>query len=83
MGNEPMALLNKTALSAINEVLVPTKETNPIQTAYDNQMDVYPEASATRIVSLATGFLMLFNNKIQIWYLKSLQINSSLLLVLV
>ena len=33
MGNEPMALLYKTALSAINEALDPTQETKPIQTA--------------------------------------------------
>lgn len=56
MGNEPMALLYKTALDAINEALDPTQETKPIQTAYDNQVDVSPEATASRIVSLATGF---------------------------
>lgn len=56
MGNEPMALLYKTALGAINEALDPTKETKPIQTAYDNQVDASPEATATRIVGLATGF---------------------------
>jgi hypothetical protein len=56
MGNEPMSLLYKTALSAINEALDPTRETKPIQTAYNNQVDVSPEATATRIVSLATGF---------------------------
>ena len=57
MGNESMALLYKTALNAINEVIDPTQETKPIQTAYDNQVDVSPEATAKRIVSLATGFL--------------------------
>lgn len=56
MGNEPMALLYKTALSAINEALDPALKTKPIQTAYDNQIDVSPEATAKRIVSLATGF---------------------------
>lgn len=63
MGNEPMALLYKTALSAINEVLDPTQETKPIQTAYDNQVDVSPEATATRIVSLATGFFHAFQQQ--------------------
>jgi len=63
MGNEPMALLYKTALSAINEALDPTKETKPIQTAYDNQIDVSPEATATRIVSLATGFFNAFQQQ--------------------
>jgi hypothetical protein len=56
MGNEPMALLYKTAVNAINEVLDPTQETKPIQTAYDNNIDVSPEATAKRIISLATGF---------------------------
>lgn len=63
MGNEPMALLYKTALSAINEALDPTKETKPIQTAYDNQVDVSPEATAARIVSFATGFYLAFQQQ--------------------
>lgn len=63
MGNEPMALLYKTALSAINEALDPTQETKPIQTAYDNKIDVSPEATATRIVSLATGFFQAFQQQ--------------------
>jgi hypothetical protein len=63
MGDEPMALLYKTALSAINEALDPTQETKPIQTAYDNQIDVSPEATATRIVSLATGFFQAFQQQ--------------------
>ncbi|PHR83772.1 MAG: hypothetical protein COA59_10430 [Colwellia sp.] len=63
MGNEPMALLYKTALEAINEALDPTLETKPIQTAYDNQIDVSPEATAARIVSLATGFYHAFQQQ--------------------
>lgn len=63
MGNEPMALLYKTALSAINEVLDPSQETKPIQEAYDNQVDTSPEATATRIVSLATGFYHAFQQQ--------------------
>ncbi|NQY89309.1 MAG: DUF5610 domain-containing protein [Colwellia sp.] len=63
MGNEPMALLYKTALSAINEALDPTRETKPIKTSYDNQIDVSPEATATRIVSLATGFYHAFQQQ--------------------
>jgi len=60
MGNEPMALLYKTTLDAINEVLDPTLATKPIQTAYDNQVDVSPEATAERIVSFSTGFYHAF-----------------------
>lgn len=63
MGNEPMALLYKTALDAINEALDPTQETKPIQTAYDNQVDVSPEATASRIVNLATGFFQAFQEQ--------------------
>jgi len=63
MGNEPMALLYKTALEAINKALDPTLETKPIQTAYDNQVDVSPEATAKRIVSLATGFYHAFQQQ--------------------
>lgn len=63
MGDEPIALLYKTALSAINEVLDPTLETRPIQTAYDNQVDVSPEETAKRIVSLATGFFHAFEQQ--------------------
>lgn len=63
MGNEPMALLYKTALDAINEALDPTQETKPIQTAYDNQVDVSPEGTASRIVSLATGFYQAFQQQ--------------------
>jgi len=63
MGNEPMALLYKTALSAINEALDPTTETKPIQTAYDNQVDVSPEATATRIVNFATGFYQAYQQQ--------------------
>lgn len=63
MGNEPMALLYKTALSAINEAIDPTQESQPIQTAYEQKVDVSPEATATRIVSFATGFYQAFQQQ--------------------
>jgi hypothetical protein len=63
VGDEPMALLYKTALDSINEALDPTQETKPIQTAYENKVDVSPEATATRIVSLATGFFQSFQGQ--------------------
>lgn len=63
VGDEPMALLYKTALDSINEALDPTQETKPIQTAYENKVDVSPEATATRIVSLATGFFQSFQDQ--------------------
>lgn len=63
MGDEPMALLYKAALSAINEALDPTKESKPIQSAYEKQVDVSPEATATRIVNFATGFYQAFQQQ--------------------
>lgn len=63
MGNEPMALLYKTALEAINEVLDPTLETKPIQNSYESNVDVSPEATAKRIVSFATGFYHTFQQQ--------------------
>ncbi|MGV6852352.1 MAG: DUF5610 domain-containing protein [bacterium] len=51
-GNEPMSLLFKTAIDGINDVL----GDNAIQAAYDSGIDVSPEATADRIVSLSTAF---------------------------
>jgi len=62
-GNKSLALLYKTALSAINEALDPTLKTEPVKLAYDNQIDVSPEATADRIVSLATGFFNAFQQQ--------------------
>ena len=55
-GNEPMSLVLKTALEGINEALKETMGDNAIQTAYDSGIDVSPEATAERIVSLSTAF---------------------------
>ncbi len=51
-GNQPMALLFKSAIEGINEVL----GENTIQNAYDSGLDVSPEATADRIVNLSTAF---------------------------
>ncbi|MDC9728280.1 MAG: DUF5610 domain-containing protein [Methyloprofundus sp.] len=51
-GNQPMALLFKSAIEGINDVL----GENTIQDAYDSGLDVSPEATAERIVSLSTAF---------------------------
>ncbi len=55
-GNESMSLVLKTALEGINEALKGTLGDNAIQTAYDSGIDVSPEATAERIVSLSTAF---------------------------
>jgi len=51
-GNQPMALLFKSAIEGINDVL----GDNSIQNAYDSGLDVSPEATADRIVNLSTAF---------------------------
>ena len=55
-GNEPLALLYKTAIEAINEQLAPELGEKAAQKAYDSGLDVSPEATAERIVKGATGF---------------------------
>jgi hypothetical protein len=62
-GNEPMALLYKTALSAINEELEKTLGPNAIEKTYNSQLDVSPEATAERIVKGATGFFLAFKDQ--------------------
>lgn len=53
-GNEPLALLYKSAINSINETLAPEFGENAIQNAAGQ--DNSPEATAERIVKLATGF---------------------------
>lgn len=55
-----IALVLKTALENINEALEPTLGANAIQNAADSGLDVSPEATAERIVSLSTGFFDAF-----------------------
>ena len=55
-GNNPQALVLKTAIEGINEALQETLGDNAIQNAYDSGLDVSPEATAERIVSLSTAF---------------------------
>jgi len=55
-GNDPLALLYKTAIEGINDVLKADFGDNAIQTSYDSGLDVSPEATADRIVSMSTAF---------------------------
>ncbi|MCG9711548.1 DUF5610 domain-containing protein [Shewanella insulae] len=55
-GNEPMQLLYKAAIEAINEELAPTMGEHAIETAVEQGVDTSPEATAERIVSFATQF---------------------------
>jgi hypothetical protein len=55
-GNNPQALVLKTAIEGINEALQETLGDNAIQNTYDSGLDVSPGATADRIVSLSTAF---------------------------
>lgn len=55
-GNQSMALLLKTAIDNLNEVLAPEFGDNAIQRAAESGLDVSPEATADRIVTLSTAF---------------------------
>jgi len=55
-GNEPLALLYKAAIEGINDVLKADFGDNAIQASYDSGLDVSPEATADRIVSMSTAF---------------------------
>lgn len=55
-GNEPLALLYKTAIEGINDILKADFGENAIQTEYDSGLDISPEATADRIVSMSTAF---------------------------
>ncbi|QFU21520.1 DUF5610 domain-containing protein [Shewanella eurypsychrophilus] len=61
--DEPMILLYRAAIEAINEELAPTMGVNALQTAYDNGIDTSPEATADRIVSFATQFFSLYQEQ--------------------
>ena len=55
-GNEPLSLLFKTALEGINQELSGVLGDDAIQSAHESGLDVTPEATADRIVSLSTAF---------------------------
>ncbi|MEW4982888.1 MAG: DUF5610 domain-containing protein [Cycloclasticus sp.] len=54
--DSPQALVLKTALDGINEALSASLGESAIQNAYDSDLDVSPDATAERIVSLSTAF---------------------------
>jgi hypothetical protein len=56
IASSPQALVLKTALDGINNVLQASLGENAIQNAYDAGLDISPEATATRIASLSTAF---------------------------
>jgi len=55
-GDQSLNLVLKTAIEGINAELEPTLGAGAIQAAVDNGLDVSPEATAERIVTLSTAF---------------------------
>ena len=55
-GSKFLSLTFKTAIEGINDALKETLGDNAIQNAYDSGLDISPEATAERIVSLSTAF---------------------------
>ncbi|QSX32902.1 DUF5610 domain-containing protein [Shewanella avicenniae] len=64
-GNQPLALLYRTALEAINEELAPALGDNAIQTIANSDVDYSPEATAGRIVDFATQFFSVYQQQNQ------------------
>ena len=60
-GNEPLALLFKSAINSINDILKPTLGENAIQNAANQ--DNTAEGTAGRIVSISTGFYEAFKRQ--------------------
>ncbi len=60
--DSPQALVLKTALDGINDALKETLGDSAIQNAYDSGLDVSPEATADRIVSLSTAFFSAYQD---------------------
>lgn len=61
--DEPLALVYKTAIEAINKELEGELGENAIQQGYESGLDVSPEATAERIVSFSTGLFPLFQQQ--------------------
>ncbi|QSX29426.1 DUF5610 domain-containing protein [Shewanella cyperi] len=62
-GNEPMALLYRAAIEAINEELAPTLGENALQKVAEEGIDTSPEATAGRIVDFATQFFSVYQEQ--------------------
>jgi hypothetical protein len=55
-GNQSMGLLFKSAIEHLNQVLAPEFGDRAIENASESGLDVSPQATADRIVSLSTAF---------------------------
>lgn len=61
-GNESLTLAFKAATEKLNEILEPQLGPRAIDNAVDSGLDVSPEATSDRIVSLTTGLFSAFQN---------------------
>jgi hypothetical protein len=61
-GNESLTLAFKAATEKLNEILEPQLGPRAIDNAVESGLDVSPEATADRIVSLTTGLFSAFQN---------------------
>ena len=61
--NEPLTLLYKTAIEAINKELETDLGENSIEKGYQQGLDVSPEATAGRILSFSTGLFSLYQQQ--------------------
>lgn len=61
-GNESMTLLYKAAVEKLNEVLEPDLGPRPLDSALESGLDVSPDATADRIVSLTTALFSRFQD---------------------
>ena len=62
-GNKSLALVFKSAIEGVNDVLEPELGSNAIQNIYDSGLDVSPGATADRIVSLSTAFFFSYQEQ--------------------
>lgn len=63
IGDKPQALLLRTAIDRINGLLEAEHGPNALENATQSGLDYSPEATAERIVSLATGFFEAFKQQ--------------------
>jgi len=61
--DHPLALVYQAAVNKLNETLAPAFGADALQRGLDEGLDVSPEATAGRIVSLATGFYAAFEKQ--------------------
>lgn len=62
-GNDSLALLYKTAIEGINGALKAEFGDNAIQSASDSGLDISPQATADRIVSMSTAFFSQYHQQ--------------------